>query len=79
MVVLLAGTTYIFTDILTKIGVNPGIIPIVSVVVLLLPIYFINRKMEGWAFIQRVLAHRTDPGRFLHADVPTCDGLQHQS
>ncbi len=51
MVVLLAGTTYIYTDILTKIGVNPGIIPIVSVVVLLLAIYFINRKMEGWAFI----------------------------
>jgi cytochrome d ubiquinol oxidase subunit II len=51
MVVLLAGSTYIYTDILTKIGVNPGIIPIVSVVVLLVAIYFINRKMEGWAFI----------------------------
>ena len=51
MVVLLAGSTYIYTDILTKIGVNPGIIPIVSVVSLLLAIYFINRKMEGWAFV----------------------------
>ena len=51
MVVALAGTTYIYTDILTKIGVNPGIIPIVSVVALLSAIYFINRKMEGWAFI----------------------------
>ena len=51
MVVLLAGTTYIYTDILTKIGVNPGIIPIVSVIALLASIYFINRKMEGWAFI----------------------------
>ena len=51
MVMLLAVTTYIYTDILTKIGVNPGIIPIVSVVTLLAAIYFINRKLEGWAFI----------------------------
>lgn len=50
MVVLLAITTYIFTDITTKIGINPGITPIASVVVLLVTIYFINRKMEGWAF-----------------------------
>jgi len=51
MVVVLAMTTYIFTDIRTKIGVNPGIIPIASVVVLLITIYFINNKMEGWAFV----------------------------
>jgi cytochrome d ubiquinol oxidase subunit II len=51
MVVLLAITTYIFTDITTKLGIDPGIIPIASVVVLLVTIYFINRKMEGWAFI----------------------------
>ena len=48
---LLAITTYIFTDISTKIGINPGIMPIASVVVLLVTILFINRKMEGWAFI----------------------------
>jgi len=51
MVVILAITTYIFTDISTKIGVNPGVIPIASVAVLLITIYFINNKMEGWAFI----------------------------
>ena len=51
MVVLLGIATYFYTDILTKIGVNPGIIPILSVVTLLVAIYFINRKMEGWAFI----------------------------
>ena len=50
-VVLLAVTTYIYTDISTKIGINPGIMPIASVVVLLVTIIFINRKMEGWAFI----------------------------
>ena len=50
-VVLLAVTTYIFTDISTKIGINPGIMPIASVIVLLVTIYFINNKMEGWAFV----------------------------
>lgn len=50
-VILLAITTYIFTDISTKIGINPGIMSIASVVVLLVTILFINRKMEGWAFL----------------------------
>ena len=50
-VILLAITTYIFTDITTKIGINPGVTPIAAVVVLLATIYFINHKNEGWAFI----------------------------
>lgn len=51
MVVLLAISTYFYTDVLSKIGINPGITPILSVVVLLASIYFINQKREGWAFI----------------------------
>jgi cytochrome d ubiquinol oxidase subunit II len=51
MVVVLAISTYIFTDITIRIGVNPGILPIASVVFLLVTIYFIDRKMEGWAFV----------------------------
>lgn len=35
--------------------VNPGIIPIAAVVVLLVAIYFINQKREGWAFIMVAL------------------------
>jgi cytochrome bd ubiquinol oxidase subunit II len=31
--------------------VNPGIVPIAAVVALLVAGYFINQKMEGWAFI----------------------------
>jgi cytochrome d ubiquinol oxidase subunit II len=50
MVVVLAGSTYFFTDIVSKIGVNPGIIPVASLIVLLASIYFINRRQEGWAF-----------------------------
>jgi cytochrome d ubiquinol oxidase subunit II len=51
MVILLAISTYFYTDVLTKIGINPGITPILSVIVLLASIYFINQKREGWAFI----------------------------
>ncbi len=51
MVVILGISTYIYTDIGVRIGVNPGILPIASVVVLLMTIYFIERKMEGWAFV----------------------------
>ena len=35
--------------------INPGIVPIAAVVVLLLAGYFINRKMEGWAFVMVAL------------------------
>lgn len=52
---LLLITTYIYTDIRTKLGINPGITPIASYVALLVTIYFINRKMEGWAFIMTSL------------------------
>jgi cytochrome d ubiquinol oxidase subunit II len=48
-------STYIYTDISTKLGVNPGITPIASYVALLVTIYFINRRMDGWAFIMTAL------------------------
>ncbi|MBI5841607.1 MAG: cytochrome d ubiquinol oxidase subunit II [Chloroflexi bacterium] len=35
--------------------VNPGIVPITAVIVLLLTGFFLNRKMEGWAFIMTAL------------------------
>jgi len=35
--------------------VNPGVVPITAVVVLLVSRYFINEKMEGWAFIMVAL------------------------
>jgi cytochrome d ubiquinol oxidase subunit II len=50
MVLILAIATYIYTDITVQIGIDPGILPIASVVFLLATIYFINNRMEGWAF-----------------------------
>jgi cytochrome d ubiquinol oxidase subunit II len=52
---ILLVSTYFYTDISSKLGVNPGITPIASYVALLVTIYFINRKMEGWAFIMTAL------------------------
>ncbi len=49
-VLLLAASSYVYTDIATKIGIDPGPLPIASVAVLLFSIYFINRSREGWAF-----------------------------
>jgi cytochrome bd ubiquinol oxidase subunit II len=49
-VVLLGISTYLFTDITTKIGINPGVVPVAAVAVLLFSIYFINRRQEAWAF-----------------------------
>ncbi len=51
VVIVLAVSTYVFTDISTKIGINPGVMPIAAVVILLATIFFINRKNEAWAFI----------------------------
>jgi cytochrome bd ubiquinol oxidase subunit II len=42
--------TYFATDALSKLGVNPGPIPIGAVAALLAAGYFIYRKMDGWAF-----------------------------
>jgi cytochrome bd ubiquinol oxidase subunit II len=50
-VLLFTATTYLYTDVLTKLGVNPGITPILAVVALLATGFFIRSKQEGWAFI----------------------------
>ncbi|OGO25896.1 MAG: cytochrome d ubiquinol oxidase subunit II [Chloroflexi bacterium RBG_16_52_11] len=52
---LLLVTTYFYTDISSKLGINPGITPIASYLALLVTILFINRRMEGWAFIMTAL------------------------
>jgi cytochrome d ubiquinol oxidase subunit II len=47
----LAVYTYYETDILTKIGVNPGVVPLIAPVAILTAGFFLRRKHEGWAFI----------------------------
>lgn len=47
--------SYFATDIVTKLGVNPGPIPIGALAALLLSGYFLRIKRDGWAFIMTAL------------------------
>jgi cytochrome d ubiquinol oxidase subunit II len=42
--------TYLSTDILSKLGVNPGVVPVAGMAAMLVAGYFIRRQREGWAF-----------------------------
>ncbi|MCS6908080.1 MAG: cytochrome d ubiquinol oxidase subunit II [Anaerolineales bacterium] len=53
---LLLIMTYFYTDILARLGVNPGFIPIGGAVAFLLSYYFIRRGHMGWAFILVAIA-----------------------
>ena len=50
LIFVLLVTTYLYTDILTHLGVDPGVVPIASFAALLLTGYFVHRKNNGWAF-----------------------------
>ena len=52
---LLLAATYMYTDIITRLGVNPGAIPITGIVTALLAGYFIRKKQMGWAFGMTVI------------------------
>lgn len=52
-------STYFATDILDKLGVNPGAIPILAAVALLLAGYFLRIKRNGWAFAMTALSIAT--------------------
>ncbi len=47
--------SYFQTDMFTKAGVTPGIVPILAIVTLLLVVYFLKKKRSGWAFIMTAL------------------------
>jgi cytochrome d ubiquinol oxidase subunit II len=58
LLLFLVGT-YLATDIQDHLGINPGIIPLTSVVSILLVGYFIRKQRFGWAFIMNSLAIAT--------------------
>ncbi len=43
-------STYLATDLIERLGINPGIVPLAAMVAFLLAGYFTFRKMNGWAF-----------------------------
>ena len=50
VLLLFLVATYFYTDILSKLGVNPGWVPITGMVAMVLAGYFIRQKRDGWAF-----------------------------
>lgn len=42
--------TYFATDMLARLGVNPGVIPLAGMIAILVAGYFIRTKRHGWAF-----------------------------
>jgi cytochrome bd ubiquinol oxidase subunit II len=50
MLLLLVGT-YIATDIYARLGLNPGILPVLGITALFVAGYFIFKKQDIWAFI----------------------------
>lgn len=56
VLVIFTVATYFFTDILKQLGVNPGPVPIGSVLALLAAGYFVYVRRSGWAFILTSLA-----------------------
>jgi cytochrome d ubiquinol oxidase subunit II len=48
--------TYFATDFVTRLGIDPGIVPIGALITLLLAGFFIQQKHSGWAFIMTILA-----------------------
>jgi len=55
LVILLAVATFFYTDMLERLGIDPGIFPLGALITLLLAGWFINRKQTGWAFIMTAL------------------------
>ncbi len=47
---ILLVATYFYTDILARLGVNPGVVPLVGIVAILLAGYFLRKGHHGWAF-----------------------------
>ncbi|MBN1305285.1 MAG: cytochrome d ubiquinol oxidase subunit II [Anaerolineales bacterium] len=47
---LMLVATYAYTDIVRQLGINPGLVPIASMIAILLAGLFISRRQYGWAF-----------------------------
>jgi cytochrome d ubiquinol oxidase subunit II len=50
ILVLFLIATYFQTDILAKLGINPGVVPLTGIAAVLLAGFFQRRKQAGWAF-----------------------------
>lgn len=54
--VLYVVATYFFTDVMKQLGVNPGPVPMGSIIAMLVAGYFLYNRRSGWSFIMASLA-----------------------
>ena len=54
LVLFLIGT-YLATDIVEHVGINPGAIPLSGMAAILVAGYFIRKRMSGWAFVMTAI------------------------
>jgi len=54
-VILYIILSYFLTDMFTRLGINPGPVPIIALVALLLVTWFLKRNHNGWAFVMTSL------------------------
>lgn len=53
---LFTAATFFATDLVAQLGINPGVVPVLAPVAILLAGYFIRRGREGWAFAFNAVA-----------------------
>ncbi len=56
LLALYVGLFVVATDVIERLGYNPGVIPTSAVVCVILVKYFLNKKRDGWAFIMTALS-----------------------
>jgi cytochrome d ubiquinol oxidase subunit II len=56
LVTLFVVSTYLWTDAFTRLGVNPGLVPILAVASILGAGAFVHRERSGWAFTMTSLS-----------------------
>lgn len=56
LIVLFVVTTYLWTDAFTRLGINPGLVPILAVLAMLGAGAFVHQARMGWAFVMTCLA-----------------------
>jgi cytochrome d ubiquinol oxidase subunit II len=55
LLLLFAGGTYVFTDVYARLGVNPGLVPLLALGALVSAGALIHREKMGWAFTMTTL------------------------
>lgn len=56
LIVLFVVATYLWTDAFTRLGINPGLVPILAVLAMLGAGAFVHQARVGWAFVMTCLA-----------------------